>query len=68
VSVEFELRMVLDRSPDAVVKLDRDMRHVYVNEKAAAAFGLPPDDILGRTNRELGRPEASLPTRRCTTR
>jgi PAS domain-containing protein len=33
VSVEFELRMVLDRSPDAVVKLDRDMRHVYVKRR-----------------------------------
>jgi diguanylate cyclase (GGDEF)-like protein/PAS domain S-box-containing protein len=52
--VEQELRTVLDRSPDAVVKLDRHMRHVYVNERAAAIIGRPVAEILGATFREVG--------------
>ena len=58
--VEHELRTLLESSPDAVVKFDRDMRHVYVNPMAAACMGLPVAAIVGRTNREIDRPRTGL--------
>ncbi|MEO6713351.1 MAG: EAL domain-containing protein [Mycobacteriales bacterium] len=58
--VEHELRALLQGSPDAVVKLDRDLRHLYVNPKAAELVGLPAEAIIGRTNREIGRPAGGL--------
>ena len=47
-----------DRLPDVVARFDRALRHLYVNQAAAQATGLPVQGFLGRTNRELGMPEA----------
>ncbi|MEP7054980.1 MAG: EAL domain-containing protein [Actinomycetota bacterium] len=60
VRVEHELRTLLEASPDPVVRLDRDLRHVYVNPMAARLMGLPEAEIVGHTNRELGRPAGGI--------
>ena len=42
---------------DIVVRFDRELRHLFVNEAVTAVAGAPPEAFIGRTNRELGMPE-----------
>ena len=55
---EREYRALTDHMPDIVTRFDRDYRHVYVNPAVTVATGRPPEEYLGRSNRELGMPEA----------
>ena len=55
---ERRLRALLDHSPDLIVRFDRRLRHVYVNRAAELAAGRPREEMLGRTNLELGMPVA----------
>jgi PAS domain S-box-containing protein len=55
---ERELRTVADNSPDVIVRFDRAMRHVFINAAIERITGKPMALFLGRTNRELGMPEA----------
>jgi PAS domain S-box-containing protein len=50
-------RTLADNSPDGVDRIDREFRHVYVNSSAAEVLDLNPEDIIGKTNRELGIPD-----------
>jgi diguanylate cyclase (GGDEF)-like protein/PAS domain S-box-containing protein len=52
-----ELRTLLDTSPDAMVRFDRDLRHTYANPAAQGVSGRPEHEMLGKTNQELGDPE-----------
>ena len=53
---EAQLRAVLDSSPDAVAFYNMELRYELANAKAAALVGRPPEELLGRTDAELGRP------------
>ena len=52
-----EIKVLLDNSPDAFVRLDREGRFSYVNAITARVAGLPPQEFLGKTAREVGLPE-----------
>ncbi len=49
-----DLRLLLDHAPDAIGRFDRQLRHVYVNEKTAVANGRPRHDFIGKTMEDLG--------------
>jgi two-component system cell cycle sensor histidine kinase/response regulator CckA len=49
---------VVENAPDIIVRFDRELRHLYVSPAVTATTGLPPEHFLGRTNREIGFPEA----------
>lgn len=49
-----ELQTIADHSPDVIVRFDRELRHVYVNAAIQRITGLSPEDIIGKSNRELG--------------
>jgi PAS domain S-box-containing protein len=53
---EQALRALMDNNPDLVCRLDRDSRHLYVNPALAKAHGKLIEDMLGKTNTELGVP------------
>lgn len=53
---EAQLRAAIDSSPDAVAVYDRALRYCFVNARAAAIVGAEPEDLIGRTDAELGRP------------
>ena len=53
---EEHLRTMADSVPDAIVRFDRGLRHVFANAAAAAAIGIPLDRLVGRTKGELGLP------------
>jgi PAS domain S-box-containing protein len=55
-SRERELRSLTDNCPDILLRIDRDLRHVFVNATVEAATGLRREDFIGKTNRELGMP------------
>ncbi len=48
------LRLVLDNSAESVMRIDRDLRIEYVNERVAALAGIPMGEWLGKTFKELG--------------
>lgn len=50
-------RSLVEQSPDAVAVLGWDLRYRYVNPRNAADMGRRPDELVGRTNEELGLPD-----------
>ena len=53
-----EFRVLAEHTPAMVARLDRNHRHLYVNPQVESATGLADVDYIGKTNRELGMPEA----------
>jgi PAS domain S-box-containing protein len=55
---EEEFRALVDNGVDVVARLDRTMRHVYVNPAIEGVLGVPADALIGKTIFELGIPES----------
>lgn len=53
---EREFSALAENVPDIITRCDRCLRHVYVNPAVTAATGLPPEALIGKTNRALGMP------------
>ena len=54
-TLERELRAILENSPDAIARYDAQLRYQYLNAAATNALHMSTQDIVGRTDRELGR-------------
>ncbi|QRK06259.1 CHASE3 domain-containing protein [Archangium violaceum] len=57
---EASFRRLTENIPDLVSRIDPRRRIVYANPAACHAMGRGPDDLLGRTPRELGIPSEVL--------
>ncbi|MBA2670908.1 MAG: PAS domain S-box protein [Gemmatimonadetes bacterium] len=57
VTRERELDTLTRNGPDIIVRLDRELRHVFVNHAMERFTGIPSHEFIGRTNREMGIPE-----------
>ncbi len=55
-----EFAALVENSPNATIRLDRQMRHLYVNPAASGASGIPTEAFLGKTFREMGFPEKNV--------
>jgi PAS domain S-box-containing protein len=55
---EREFRTLVEGSPDIISRIDREMRHIYVNPAIQALAPLPAAAWLGKTKAELGLPPA----------
>jgi PAS domain S-box-containing protein len=53
-------RNFAENTPDAVVRIDRKLRPLYVNPVVEKVTGLAASAFIGRTNRELGMPEENV--------
>jgi PAS domain S-box-containing protein len=53
---EIELCTLADNSPDIIARFDCDLRHTFVNAAITPATGMLPQQIIGKTNHELGMP------------
>jgi PAS domain S-box-containing protein len=51
---EREFRTLADNAPDMVMRLGRDLRYLYVSPTVARCAGLSQQEMMGRTNEELG--------------
>jgi PAS domain S-box-containing protein len=54
---EARFRTLAEHLPDVTARIDRDLRHVYVNPATVETTGIPFDTYVGRTNRGLGFPD-----------
>ncbi|NTU78762.1 MAG: PAS domain S-box protein [Chloroflexales bacterium] len=50
---ERQLRVILDKLAAGVVLMDADGRYLFVNERAAASFGLTPAEVVGKSLAEV---------------
>lgn len=55
---EREFKTMVENSPDIISRMDRDMRHLYVNPAIEKLAGLNASAFLGKTKAELGMPAA----------
>ncbi|NEX60382.1 hybrid sensor histidine kinase/response regulator [Noviherbaspirillum galbum] len=58
--VDSEFRTLVENSPDIVSRLDRAMRHVYVNAATEQLAGIRAEEWIGKTKAELGLPEVTV--------
>ncbi len=57
-----EIQALMGVPPHPVIaRFDRNLRHIYVNSAVKLATGIPPEDYIGKTSREMGTPEIILP-------
>jgi PAS domain S-box-containing protein len=54
---ESELKVLVEHSPDNIVRFDRELRFVYVNPALERMLGTSAAEMLGRSMREVGAAE-----------
>jgi len=54
---ERRFRTLTENSPDIIVRINQDMRILYVNRPIENILGMPPSEFVGQTVDELGMPE-----------
>jgi two-component system, cell cycle sensor histidine kinase and response regulator CckA len=57
---EQEFRTLAENAPDVIARFDPQLRHIYINSAGGKASGIPVQDSLGKTVRELGLPEGPV--------
>ncbi len=53
-SREQQFRTLAENSPDVITRVDRQCRRLYTNAAAERVLGHHPDELIGRTNGEVG--------------
>jgi PAS domain S-box-containing protein len=53
---EREHRSLAESSPEVIARFDRQLRHAFINEYGARVYGMPKEEVIGRTHAELGIP------------
>ncbi len=51
-----EYRTLIDHSPDAIVRVDRECRHLFVNARLLEVTGIPEEAFIGKRADEVGFP------------
>jgi PAS domain S-box-containing protein len=54
---EQDFKTLVENSPDGISRIDRNLRHIYVNPAIETVTGLHAADYLGKTKTELGLPQ-----------
>ncbi len=54
---EEKFRDLVERSNDAIMRYDWQHRHLYVNPIVQKETGIPQEEFIGKTHKELGFPE-----------
>ncbi|MEG3858620.1 PAS domain S-box protein [Microcoleus sp. herbarium12] len=55
-SSEQQLRTLLENTPDVIIRTDKELRYIYVNQAVARSQGKPVSFFLGKTSEDLGTP------------
>ena len=53
---EQQFSTLVENLPDVIFRLDLDLRHLYICPTVEKVSGIPPQQFLGRTGREVGLP------------
>ncbi|MDF0556202.1 PAS domain S-box protein [Kamptonema sp. UHCC 0994] len=51
-----EFKAVVENTPDIIIRIDKELRYIYVNPAVEKNMGMPAAAFLGKTNQELGAP------------
>jgi PAS domain S-box-containing protein len=54
------LQSLIDTTPDWIFLKDRNFRFILVNQSLAQAFGISPEEIVGKDDLELGLPPEQI--------
>ncbi len=54
---EEEFRTLVEHSPDAITRFDKDFRYSFINTAGAKMIGLNEEEFIGKTHEEIGMPE-----------
>ncbi|GER91200.1 histidine kinase [Dictyobacter vulcani] len=54
------LQRIINNAPDIIARFDHELRHLSVNHTATRVTGLAAADFIGKTNREMGMPDAQV--------
>ncbi len=57
-----EIKTLFEHSPDIIVRLDEDLRFLYVNPAIEKATGLPAQKFIGKTRLDIGLTDTSYIT------
>ncbi len=52
-----EFKTLVENSPSGITRFDRNLKYVFINSAGAEMIGLPPEDYIGKTHREIEMPE-----------
>jgi PAS domain S-box-containing protein len=52
-----EFRALTEHAPDLICRYDRDLRYLYINSVITRIAQIPPEFLIGKSNREIGMPE-----------
>ena len=55
---EQEFKALVENTPDVISRFNKEIRHVYINPAVEQETGRPSEAFIGKTNREIGMPEA----------
>ncbi|MEG5063943.1 PAS domain S-box protein [Microcoleus sp. B3-A4] len=55
-SSEQQLRTLLENTPDVIIRTDKNLRYIYVNQAVERSQGKPISFFLGKTSQEIGMP------------
>ncbi|MEG4839736.1 PAS domain S-box protein [Microcoleus sp. B9-D4] len=53
---EQQLRTLLENTPDIIIRTDKELRFIYVNQAVERSQGKPVSFFLGKTSQEIGMP------------
>lgn len=54
---ESQYNAIVENSGDYIIRYDKEHRHIWANQGAIKSTGLPPEQFLGKTHREMNFPE-----------
>ncbi|HEY9669785.1 MAG TPA: PAS domain S-box protein [Coleofasciculaceae cyanobacterium] len=57
---EQEFRILVENASDIISRFDRQLHHVYVNPAIEQVTGIPAQDFIGKTHRDMNMPEPLL--------
>ncbi|MEP6543846.1 PAS domain S-box protein [Microcoleus vaginatus GB1-A2] len=55
-SSEQQLRTLLENTPDVIIRTDKELRYIYVNQEVERSQGKPVSFFLGKTSQATGMP------------
>jgi PAS domain S-box-containing protein len=58
-ATEQQLGQILDKLVASVLLLDANGRHLYINQRAAASYGLTPAEVIGKSLSDLLPPDVA---------
>lgn len=56
IEMEEHFSTLVENSPDVIFRLDSNLRHIYISTRVQQEYGIPKEEFLGKTGRELGLP------------